>query len=103
MQRARTVHEKIAIHPPRRRAIMPKAKVTRLELPRAKLLKFNLSGKSIPTPAPQRDEIAERLWMLRRHCSDARWAEVRPFYAEALEEIDRKRAQAAEHNGGTAS
>jgi hypothetical protein len=102
MLSVKTIHQN-ASHPPRRRAIMPKAKIIRLELPKAKLLKFNRNGKSIPIPYPQRDELAERLSFLREDCSDEQWAEMRPFFAAALEEADRKRAQAAEHNGGTAS
>jgi hypothetical protein len=66
-----------------------------VELPKAKLLKFNRNGKSIPTLAPQRDEVAEKLWAVRRNCSDATWAMLRPIYAAALEH--------SEHSGGTAS
>jgi hypothetical protein len=76
---------------------MEKAKTVRFEIPKAKLLKFNRKGKSIPTAAPKRDEVAEEFWFLRHDLSDATWAIVRPY---AAAELERERA---ERNGGTAS
>jgi hypothetical protein len=111
MLSVKTIHQN-ASHPPRRRAIMPKAKIIRLELPKAKLLKFNRNGKSIPTTAPQRDELAERLSFLREGLSDEQWARMRPICAEAFEEpnpdLEKLGALVAEYNrwaagGGTAS
>lgn len=77
---------------------MAKSKTVRLQLPKAKLLKFNRNGKSIPTPAPQRDWVAEKCWMLRPMYSDEIWAIIRPHLAAAIERVDR-----AKRNGGTAS
>jgi hypothetical protein len=84
---------------------MPKAKITRLEVPKAKLLKYNPNGKSIPIPYPQRDEIAERFSFLRHDCSDAQWAEMRPIIAASLEgDLDKMEALLyPERSGGTAS
>ena len=46
-------------------------------------LAFNRNGKSITVPAPQRYEIAERLWtILRQRLSDSEWAEIRSIAAK---------------------
>jgi hypothetical protein len=91
---------------------MPKAKTVRFERPKAKLLKYNPNGKSIPIPYPQRDELAERLSFLREDCSDEQWARMRPICAAALEEpnpdLEELGVLVAEYNrwaagGGTAS
>jgi hypothetical protein len=87
---------------------MAKAKIIRVELPKAKLLKFNRNGKSIPSLAPQ-DDITERLWMLRQNCSDAEWTTLRTHleksrdhYTAAIEQLNQQ-LERLEHNGGTAS
>jgi hypothetical protein len=89
---------------------MSKAKTVRFERPKAKLLKYNPNGKSIPIPYPQRDELAERLSFLRESLSDEQWARMRPICAEAFEEpnpdLEKLGALVAEYNawgGGTAS
>jgi transcriptional regulator len=87
---------------------MPKAKIIRLELPKAKLLKFNRNGKSVPAPA-QQDEIAETLSMVRQNCSDAEWTmlrtnleKARDYHTAAIEQLHQM-LERAECNGGTAS
>jgi hypothetical protein len=74
-------------------------------MPKAKLLKFNPNGRSIPIPYPQRDEVAERLSFLRQDCSDAEWAQMRPFFAAGWDgDLDKMEALLyGKHNGGTAS
>jgi hypothetical protein len=83
---------------------MAKAKAsTRLQLPKAKLLKFNRHGKSVSMPTPQRDWVAERLPTVREICSDATWARVQPIYAAVMENDMDKLAALYAQQGWTVS
>ena len=85
---------------------MPKAKTVRFKIPKAKLLKFNRKGKSIPAPAPQRDLVAEENPIARFLYTDAQWAVVRPYFAASMGPNPDEELRAlvrAERNGGTAS
>ena len=56
---------------------MPKAKITRVELPKAKLLKFNSRGKAVSFTPPVLDEVDQEFgwirdcWSLLMGCDQA--------------------------------